>query len=227
VTAEKLLAEYLLLIKKKVDSEIRNPEHVHFKEDIVHDVFLKLYNADFFNKYKLGDKEQGLIAASYIGRTAHSCYVDYLQKAGLSRRLTESEREQSGFKFANIGYDDVDDADSGVYLETSSYTAEQYLIARQAYEIIKDCFKGAISGISNMVKATFLSEAFWELAKYDLPLKQLASHLGYENTNPTQEFNRFVVKVSSCTEQKGIKVVNPDEQIEFLKQIIEIDGVTA
>lgn len=225
MTDEQLLAEYLVLIKNKVNYEIKNPEHVGFKDDIVHDVFLKLYKSDFFEKYKLNDKEQGLIAATYIGRTVHSCYIDYLKKAGISRQLTEKERQQSGNKFTSIGSDDIDDLETS--LEGSSFSAEQYLMAKQAYQIIKDCFQGAISGISNVVKASFLNEAFWELAKYDLPIKQLAKHLGYENSNPTQDFNRFVQKVSECTQPSGINLANPDEQIEFLKQIIEIDGVTA
>ena len=225
MTDERLLAEYLELIKKKVNYEIKNPEHQGFKNDIVHDVFLKLFKSDFFDKYKLNDKEQSLIAASYIGKASHSCYIDYLKKSGITRQLTEKEQGQSGTKFTNIATDDIDDMSFNI--EGSSFTAEQYMMAKQAYQIIKDCFQGAISGVSNTVKATFINAAFWESNNYGLPIKQLAKHLGYENSNPTQDFNRFVQKVSECTQPSGIHLVNPDEQIEFLKQIIEIDGVTA
>jgi len=222
---EQSLADYLLLIKKKVNYEIKNPDHQEFKDDIVHDVFLKLYKSSFFDKYQLDDKEQSLVATAYIGQTVHSCYIDYLKKAGISRQLTAKEKKQFGNKFISIGSDDI----SGVEIDLDRYlfSSEHYLMAKQAYDIINNCFQVSISGISNTVRATFLNEAFWESNKYGLPLKQLAKHLGYENSNPTQDFNRFIQKVNECTETSGINVVNPDEQIEFLKQILDVDGVTA
>ena len=225
MTDERLLAEYLVLIKKKVNYGIKNLDHQDCKEDIAQDVFLKLYKSDFFDKYHLGDKEQRLIATAYIGKAVHSSYIDYLKKSGISRQSTEKEKKHSGNKFVSIVSDDIDDMENEI--AGSSFTAEQYMIAKQAYKIIKDCFQGAMSGISNGIKTTFLGEAFWESDKYGLPLKQLAKLLGYENSNPTQEFNRFVQKVSECTQSSGIMIANPSEQIEILRQIIDTDEVTA
>lgn len=223
---ERVLAEYLLIIKKSVNGEVKDIKHYDFKEDIIQDVFLKLFKADFFNKYQLNEKEQSLIATSYIKKAVKSCYIDLLKKNKIIRFLTEKERQDSDRKYENIGTsEDIDEHES---LESAAFSSgEEVLMAKEFYLIIRECFEGAITFVSHQLKSNFLRTAFWEQDEYGLPLKKLAEVLGYENSNPTQDFNRFVQKVSECTQTSGVKVVNPCEQIEFLKQIIEIDGVTA
>lgn len=104
-----------------------------------------------------------------------------------------------------------------------NFSAEQILMAKQAYQIIKKCFDVAIGSVKDSTKSIFIDKSFWEQEAYDVPLKDLAKVLGYKNSNPTQDFNRFVGKVNDCTEPSGVKVINPKEQIEFLKQILDAD----
>lgn len=227
---EKKLAEFLSLIKKLVSFKVKDPDHVQFKEDIANETFIKLYKSGAFDKYSLDEKQESLIATSYIKKTVHSCYMDYLTKAGINRRLTKQEQEETGHKTMNIIKDDIDEPSSfGVFEpeQSSHYSVEQYLMAKQAYKVIQDCFSSSISSVSNAIRANFLKEAFWEADSYGLPLKKLAVVLGYENSNPTQDFNRFVTKVSDCTQKFNINIVNSGEQIEFLRQIIESEGVSA
>lgn len=223
---EQVLGEYLAIIKKSVDFVVKDLSHLGFKEDIVQDVFLKLYKGSFFEKYTLDDKEQSLVAASYIKRAVKSCYLDFLKKAKLTRSLTKKEREETDKKYEAIA--SADDIDDHASVESNQFISpEKILLAKQAYQVIKRCFEGALNNVSNQMKVHFLTEAFWEMDSYGLPIKKLAEVLGYENSNPTQDFNRFVSKVSDCTQPSGITLSKPNEAIEIIKQIIEIDGATA
>lgn len=222
---EKLLARFMAMIKKCVGREITNQEHYNFKEDIEQDVFLKLYRASFFEKYSLDDESQEKIAFSYIRRTAKSCYLDYLLRTNLIRASTQKEREEFGDRYKNIGF--AEDISEHEDLVNNTYvTGENIHLARLAYKTIKDCFDTAIETIRDLTRKTFLTDAFWSLNQCDIPIKELASVVGFDNSNPTQTFNRFVEKVSLCTEPNGIFINNINEQVEFLSQVLEAAEVT-
>ena len=227
---EKKLAQFLALIIKQVGYVLRHPDHEQYKEDIVNETFIKLFKSGAFEKYSLDTSENGRIAAAYIKKTINSCSMDYFSKSGIFRRLTKRERESTGLKtqaVINEDFDDISGNATSFQEDTKTYTSEQYLIAKQAYDNIQKCFSLVSSSITNDSRAKFLKEAFWNSDYYDVPIKQLAHVLGYLKSNPTQDFNRFVDKVSKCTEKYNIKIVNSGEQIEFLRQIISLNGEPA
>jgi molecular chaperone GrpE (heat shock protein) len=227
MTDEKELVQFLALIKKQVGFSITSPEHEQCKEDIANEAFIKLYKSGVFEKYTLDTTENGRIAAAYIKKTVHSCSMDYFRKSGVYRRLTKQEQASTGLKTQSIETNDFDEQSTGeshFQDDKNAYTAEQYLAAKQAYENIQVCFSSVVSTITNAIRANFLKEAFWVSDNYGVPLKQLANILGYDKSNPTQDFNRFVEKISDCTKKYNIKIVNSGEQIEFLRQIISSSG---
>lgn len=220
-------SRFLAIIKSYVSFKLKGSPHISFKDDIAQEVFIKLFKANTFDNYNLENKESSLKAAGYIKKAVHSCYSDFLQKAGVFRRLSKVEQESSGKKTMTIIHDDIDEYYSDSDSKTSqslSFTAEQYLIAKEAYNQIFNCFSKVMDTVNNSVKSHFLNEAFWSLDEYGLPLNKLASFLGYEHTNPTQDYNRFVEKVDICTSRHGININNSSEQIELLKQIIDDGG---
>jgi DNA-directed RNA polymerase specialized sigma24 family protein len=224
---EKKLGQFLTLIEKQVGYAITSSDYLEYKDDIVNEAFIKLYKSGAFDKYTLDTGENGRIAAAYVKKTVHSCTMDYFRKSGVYRRLTKHEQATTGLKTQSIETSDFDEhsADENTYHDDkNTYTVEQYLTAKKAYENIQKCFTSLVSNITNTVRANFLKEAFWVADNYGVPLKQLAEILGYEKSNPTQDFNRFVEKVSDCTKKYNIKIVNSGEQIEFLRQIISSSG---
>lgn len=223
--SEQEAAQFLLLIKKLVNRQIKDSAHYEFKDDIINDVFLKLYSNDFFHTHTLDDKDAGNVAAAYIKRVVASCYFDQLKSAGIMVRATQQETKMTGKKTEQIKHDsihDSDDADDKSRVEVvSEYASALTLMeAEDAYQIIKACFNVAVEKVVDRAKLLFYQIAFWELDEYNMSLKDLAAHVGFANSNPTQDFNRFVEKVSVCTEKGHIFLRNPNEQIEFLKQLI-------
>ncbi|WP_156780192.1 hypothetical protein [Glaciecola sp. HTCC2999] len=224
---EKKLAQFLSLIIKQVGYVLRHPDHEQYREDIVNETFIKLFKSGAFEKYSLDTSENGRIAAAYIKKTIHSCSMDYFSKSGIYRRLTKREQESTGLKTQSITNENFDDLSANATFfqeDTKTYTSEQYLIAKEAYGNIQKCFSLITASITNDTRAKFLKEAFWNSDYYDVPIKQLAQILGYLKSNPTQDFNRFVDKISNCTQKYNIKIVNSGEQIEFLRQIISFGG---
>lgn len=226
---KKTLAQFLLLIKKMVANALRNTAYGEHQDDIVNETFIKLYKTDFFDTYSLKDEESQKIATSYIKKTIHSCFQDYLVNMGVYRRSTKHELEHTGLKTQAIHQEEFTttsdtDMESSV-IKHSQVNPEQYIFAQTAYNHIYDCFNLFLSKITDITRSDFLKEAFWEDSFDKLPLKELASHYGYHSSNPTQEFTRFVDKVSRCTEKNNIKIVKSGEQIEFLRQIISSNGV--
>jgi hypothetical protein len=218
-------AQYLLLIKKLVSKQIKDAAHYEYKDDIVNDVFLKLYSGDFFNTHTLDDKDSGSVAGAYIKRVVSSCYYDHLENAGIMVRATKRETEMTGKKTEQIKHDSIhgsDNDDDKLAVDVvSEYAGALTLMeAEEAYETIKECFNLAVEKVVDRAKFFFYHIAFWELDEYNMSLKDLAAHVGFANSNPTQDFNRFVEKVSGCTEKGHVVLRNPNEQIEILKQLL-------
>lgn len=226
---EKKLAQFLLLIQKMVGYALKHTEHHELAEDIENETFIKLYRSDFFESYSLVDDESKKVATAYIKKTISSCKDDYFVKNGVYRRSTKSELESTGRKTQAIYQDDLEDAqqNSSHSFQSSEPTSEEYLLAEKAYGFIQNCFKLAIAKIKDPQRAEFLYQAFWESNYINFPLNELAKRNNYSNTNPTQDFNRFVAKVSHCTEKNNIKIVKSGEQIEFLRQMISSNGELA
>jgi hypothetical protein len=225
VLSDQQAAQFLLLIKKMVNKQIKDSAHYEFKDDIVNDVFLKLYSGDFFNTHTLDDADSGKLAGAYIKRVVSSCYYDHLENAGVMVRASKKETDLTGKKTEQIKHDSIhvgDNEDDKPAVEVvSAYASALTLMeAEDAYQTIKQCFDVAIEKVVDRAKLLFYQIAFWELDEYKMPLKDLAAHVGFANSNPTQDFNRFVEKVSGCTEKSHIVLRNPNEQIEILKQLI-------
>ena len=222
--SEKDLYRLLKLITKITGFVIKNPDHQSFKEDVINEAFLKLYNSELIKKSSFEIENEALVIASYSKKTIHTCYMDYLVKSGVLRRSTKEERQKTNLKTQNISSIDIhNDGEHGaINLEqTEHYTPDQYLSAKRAYAVIKDCFDKGIITIKDKIRAVFFESVFWDYNQFDLPLNQLAKLLGYKNSNPTQDFNRFVEKVSACTSKSDIRIVKINEQIEILRQIIQ------
>ena len=226
---EKKLAQFLLLIQKMVGYSLKHTEHQELSEDIANETFIKLYKSDFFESYSLTDDESKKIATAYIKKTISSCRDDYFVKNGIYRRSTKRELESTGRKTQAINQDDFEDAqlNSSHSFQSSEPTSENYFFAQKAYGFIQNCFKLAIEKITDPHRAEFLYQAFWESNNIDFSLNELAKRNNYSNTNPTQDFNRFVAKVSHCTEKNNITIVKSGEQIEFLRQMISSNGELA
>lgn len=224
-TSKVSLAVYLTLIKKLTNRKVTDINHQDFKEDIAHEVFLKLYRQGFFSSNNLNDEDSVGRISSYINNTVRSCYLDYLQAIGINRRLTAAERLETETKYQNVvtvELEDTDESDSKLQISDSS---EHYQYFEEAYSWIRSCFDALASEIKDVNRRKFTEEAFWRFAEYGLTMKLLATQLGYTSSNPTQEFKRFTQKVALCTEPHGISISLPQEQIQFLREkIIALGG---
>jgi DNA-directed RNA polymerase specialized sigma24 family protein len=219
--SNKELAKYMLVIKKITNYKVVDKSIV---DDISQEVLIKLLKQDFFSNNKLDTEEEQKSTCAYIKRTVHSCYMDYLTANGISRRLTKSEKAISGNSYQNINYDHIDDVSDSELNLVEAETPEQQLFAKEAYEWIKGCYTALSEKIKDTKRRAFFEAAFWRVESYGLPLKALASQLGYVSSNPTQELNRFVEKVSMCTQPHGVFVQNPQEQVQFLCEQIDHQG---
>jgi hypothetical protein len=163
---------------------------------------------------------------SYIYKAVHSCYMDLLKALGFNVRLSAKQAEQTGNKYVNIvntGFKDVTPSDTRLHIEE---TPEDYAFHKQAYTWIENCFKSALTSVKDTGRANFYYAAFWEFEQYALNLKELALRLGYKSSNPTQELSRFVAKVTLCTSPHGIEIVNPSEQVQFIReQLIKHEAI--
>jgi len=216
------IAEYLLLIKKLTNIKVKHPDHQDLKDDIVQDVFLKLYRTDFFstNYLNISDDNNRKISG-YIVKAIRSCYMDQLKLRGINRRLTKAEEVASGKRYESIKTQVLEDTDESDFSSSTIEDPEQYVFIQEAYRWIKECFNSVSSDIKDTAKRRFFNAAFWEFDRYGLSMKELAGYLGYSSTNPTQELKRFSEKVSLCTSPHGILVNNPHEQIQFLLEQLE------
>jgi DNA-directed RNA polymerase specialized sigma24 family protein len=216
------MGEFLSLIKKLTNIKIKDPNHSQLREDIVQEVFLKLHKIDFFstNRLNVSDDNDRQINA-YIMRTVASCYMDQLKSLGISRRLTKSEMEMSGNRYESIKTQLIEDVDENQLISQTARNPDQYVFIKQAYQWIQDCFNTVFSEVKDTSKKDFFNAAFWEFDNYGMTMKEMALHLGYKSTNPTQELKRFAEKVSLCTSPHGIILVNPNEQIQILREQIE------
>jgi DNA-directed RNA polymerase specialized sigma24 family protein len=216
------IAKYLLLIKKLTNIKIKDPDHRDLKDDVVQDVFLKLYKTDFFSTNDLNTSEDNNRQINgYIVKAIRSCYMDQLKLRGINRRLTRSEAEASGNRYESIQTQAIDDTDENNFISSPTEGPDQYVFIREAYNWIESCFNSASSDMKDTVKRSFFNAAFWEFDNYGLPMKELALYLGYTSSNPTQELKRFAEKVSLCTGPHGILINNPHEQIQFLREQLE------
>lgn len=218
-----VLARYLCIIKKCVAKEVNID--AHYQEDIQQEVFLKLFRAKTFERFNLNDEDQQNIAVAYIMRTVKNCHMDYLVQNNIVKKLSDEERSILSKRYQNLATaEDIDEY--AEFIAGYSAKTDTIIVAKQALEIIKTCLDGALMSIKNAARARFLKEAFWR-SEYDLPLKSLAETLGFDNSNPTQDFNRFVVKVDECTSSHGIKLNDVNNQVEIIAQLAELNGVTA
>lgn len=224
---EQKLGRYLVLIEKLTKAVIKEPDYVKFREDVAQDAFLKLYRSDFFETHNLDTDESAKKSSGYIKKTIATCFQDQLMQEGIYRKraVTDVQDDDGTSKYKQLEQSSMDDTNNAFSFSSNDASAEQILIAKQSYDIIRQCFDSAMMVVVDQPKQQFYEAVFWELDKYDLSVKELAVHFGYKNSNPTQDFNRFVDKVSECTEKDGIKVVTPNEQVEFLKQILSLEEV--
>ena len=225
VAGNKGLGMYLNLIKKITARKVKIPEHKEFIEDIAQETFLKLFKGGFFDEHDISDAENEKIINSYVYQTVWSCYMDQLKLQGINRKLTKAEIEATGNKTQNIinsSIEDVCDSETAIH---AFETPEQHFFAREAYQWIKNCFEALSLEIQNNERKRFFYAAFWEFDAYDMPMKALAGHLGYQSSNPTQELKRFIDKVTLCTQPHGITVSNPHEQIQFLQEQLDNSGL--
>lgn len=214
MSEDKELLEYFLLIKKTASS-VRNRyfyEHMDIEEDVAHEAFIKLFESGFFKK------EDHTGRNSYIYRTVRNCFIDKLKGLGVIRNLTKAERLKSDHKYESIKNVSMDEVAGYSEQNVDEVAPGDIFDATEAYKWIKSCFDTVYNGIKDTARQSFFDAAFWWQNDTGLSIKDLAQSVGYKSSNPTQEMNRFVEKVSGCTELHGITVTNPHEQIQFLQE---------
>lgn len=217
---ERKAAELLLLIKKVVHLHIKNPAHLELKNDVVQDVFIKLFKSSNFTSLDLNDTLEARSAVNYIRKTVASCYLDALVNQGMLVR-TRGDKKQGYAQAETLDDHQLTTQIEGTDREQTSLNTE----LSRAYKWIKECFDASVETIKDVSRRAYLSAAFWEKAHYDVPLKELASLMGYSSTNPTQELQRFTLKIEACTQNYGITIVNLDDEIQFLKEYSTESGV--
>ncbi|MEA3587648.1 hypothetical protein J6I75_04725 [Pseudidiomarina sp. 1APP75-27a] len=217
---ERRAAELLLLIKKVANLHIKNSLHVELKNDVVQDVFIKLFRSANFASLDLDDTVEARSAVSYIRKTVASSYIDALVAQGLLVRA-RTEGEQKYAQTDNLDENSLVSQIADATGDQASFSTE----LSRAYKRIKECFDASFAAIKDVSRKSYLYAAFWDKADYDVPMKELATIMGYSSTNPTQEFQRFTLKVESCTQPYGITIVNLDDEIQFLKEYITESGV--
>lgn len=201
------LAEYMILIKKYCKWKIKNPNHEQHQEDVAQEVILKLIRMNWFEENRFSEDEiRNRQIMAYIKRTVATTYSDFTKKSHDAEDGTLNPDEYEDTEVAEF--------DDRLYLQT-------------AYAKITDCFNSVSKTLRNSGGVKYFHAVFWEFENYDLNLKDLASHLGYEHANPTQELNRFVDKISLCTQPFGITVSKPQVQLQFLREKIDSAGVPA
>lgn len=220
MTDSAVIAPYFGIIKKCVAREVAID--AHYKDDIQQEVLLKLYRADAFENFSLDNEDQRNMAVSYIRKTVKRCHIDYLLRNNIIKRLDENEQSAHNERYQRLATaEDIDE--HAAFISGNSVEAETAVAANQVLEIIKGCLDGALLSIKNIARASFLKEAFWR-QEYDLPLKALAETLGFDNSNPTQDFNRFIAKVDECTSPQGIKLNDANHQVEIITQLATLGG---
>ena len=215
------MAKFLALIKKMVNKRIQNQDHHDIKDNVCQEVFLKLFRKDFFDTHTFsGSEEHKKKYTIFIKRAANSAYIDELIKLGLSRRSSRDEKNRTGNSYIvpkNQSFDDI--GEHALELHQADTSVDK-IFAEEAYLSIQHCFELTARKYIDDNHRIFYETAFWELAECKMTIKDLAKHLGFTSTNPTQAFNRFVEKVSACTQQHGITVKSPNEQIQILLEIM-------
>jgi len=221
-TSNQEMGEYLLLIKKLANLKIKTPSHAQLKEDVVQDVLLKLFNNGFFSTNSLGiSDDSNKQISTYILNTVRWCYMDQLKSNGISRRLSKSEAEEAGHRYEGIKTEAIEDVDESQFMSTTVENPDHYVFVMQAYQWIEGCFNAVFSETKDTAKKAFFNAAFWEFDNYGMTMKEIAKHLGYKSSNPTQELKRFADKVSLCTSPHGIVLAHPHQQIQFLREQID------
>jgi len=214
---EKYLENYLLIKKTTESIRLSNfPGYKEFEDDVLNEAFIKLFKSGFFDR-----EEQ---KRSYIYRAVNHCFIDHLKAIGIIRNLSKSEKEQSGHKtqnVVNIGWDDMTDNSMP---ESEMINPDSHVEAEDAYRWIKDCYDAVYKSIKDQSRKAFFESSFWWYNDRDVSTKDLASLVGYDSSNPTQELKRLIQKVSMCTQPHGITVVNPHEQVQFLQEQIQYGG---
>jgi DNA-directed RNA polymerase specialized sigma24 family protein len=204
---------YLAFIKKAAANKMWDRE---LQDDVVQDVFIKLHNKDFFNENDLEDGKVSKQAGVYIYTTVKRHSIDVYRKRNPKDSITDSINIDSDDEFSAK---ELPSLDMGI--EESCLVSEE---AKNAYSAIMNCFELSLKLVKGEEKLTFFYTAFWELSDFGMTIKELAKHLGFVNSNPTQEFNRFVSKVSNCTEKNGVKLTKPNEQVEILFDLMGVVG---
>ena len=209
MTYQDELAIYLAFIKKAAHYKIWDSQ---MRDDVVQDVFIKLHNKNFFQNNALVDGQVPKTTGAYIITTIERHRTDIYRKYHKIESVTDSIESENEFE----KHFDAE--------RTSLSNVDHLWFVREeaeiAYVSIKECFQGAITQVKDSLKKNFFEAAFWRLSDYGLPLKELANHIGFINSNPTQDFNRFLAKVSICTQNSGITLVKPNEQIDILLDLI-------
>jgi hypothetical protein len=215
------MAKFLVLIKKMVNKKIQNQDQHDIKENVCQEVFMKLLQKDFFDTHTFeGPQEDIKKFTSYISFAVNSAYVDELLKLGLSHRSSRDERMSTGHSYIspkNHSFDDIGEHPSSLH---QADTSIDKIFAEEAYLFIQHCFELTARKYINDNHRMFYETAFWGLAECKMSIKDLATHLGFTSTNPTQAFNRFARKVSTCTQQHGITLKSPNDKIQILLEIM-------
>lgn len=213
MTENKMFETYLAFIKKAAAKKVWDK---NLQDDIVQEVFIKLYNKGFFEENELIEGEVSKQAGAYIYTTVVNRFRDIYRTRGSKDTVTDSiDGDNDDHTYVKeLPSPDIDS-------ENSLMISEE---ARNAFAIVKGCFDAISQAVKGKEKLTFFQAAFWEFSDFGMTIKELAHYFNFQNSNPTQEFNRFVGKVSNCTEGNGVRLTRPNEQVEILMSLMGMAG---
>ena len=206
----KKLGSYLLFIKNSVAKKVWIQE---VREDIQQEVFIKLFKKGFFDQHDLVDGKISPQAGGYIASTVDSCFYDHVLRKKYKKRSCD-EGDEYIEKIPVSPFEDCSEEE-----DFFSIPANVSIEAKEALDVIKKCFENFAEATKDKLKATFFEAAFWRRNYLDMSVKELAENMGFIHSNPTQEFNRFLTKVSGCTEKQDVILSAPNDQIEILLQL--------
>ncbi len=111
---------------------------------------------------------------------------------------------------------------------------ERLSLTELAYELVEECFDKHYSDINSSKKEEFIYMKFWDEQYSSIHIKDLAEKIGFDHSNPTQFFQRFLKKVNDCLrsldalgvfkniDEKEAILKNPAVEIRMISDEMEI-----
>ena len=163
-------------------------------------------------------------------------FFGYERESDANGDDTDSNKLTGNLKFGV----DVKDDKSDIYAEhgmvaKSFYqperSSERLEVLEFVYELIEECFDNNYSSIKDAVKKEFIHMVFWDVSLVNNFLKDLAKGIGFNHSNPTQVFQRFLDSVNECLTKNNpldfeLALKETSKEVDVIMKEIEVLQVT-